>query len=169
MNEIDRQKQIEMDSFRNGILRYCQSREYAQASDSKPVRNLVAEALQPLAQAILQVQLDLKAPGSQKLPNYGLLLLSLNHEVLALITLCTLFNSISQSESDDGMAPALVSVSIEIGRRCLRERRSDCHQKREVDVARELRSRNRSGHASRRAEELAELLDDEEEWEKGYR
>src|ERR1051326_9266162 len=121
MNDIDRQKQIETDSVRNGILRYCQSREYAQASDSKPVRHLVAEALQPLAQAILEVQLDLKAPGSQKLPKYGILLLSLNHEVQALITLCTLFNSISQSEFDDGVAPDLVSAAIEIGRRCLQE------------------------------------------------
>jgi DNA-directed RNA polymerase len=169
MNEIDRQKQLETDSLRNGVLRYCQSREYAQASDSKPVRNLVAEALKPLAQAILQLQLALKAPGSQKLPKSGILLLSLNHEVLALITLCTLFNSISQSEFDDGVAPALVSASNEIGRRCLRERRSDCHQKREVDIARELRPRNRGRDAGRRAEEMAELLDDEEEWEKSYR
>jgi hypothetical protein len=106
MNEIDRQKQLETDSLRNGVLRYCQSREYAHASDSRPVRNLVAEALQPLAPAILQVQLALKAPGSQKLPKYGILLLSLDHEVLALITLCTLFNSISQSEFEDGVAPA---------------------------------------------------------------
>jgi DNA-directed RNA polymerase len=169
MNEIERQKQLETDSLRNGVLRYCQSREYAQASDSKPVRNLVAEALQPLAQAILQEQFALKAPGSQKLPKYGLLLLSLNNEVLALITLCTLFNSISQSEFDDGVAPSLLSASNEIGRRCLRERRSDCHQKREVDLARELRSRSRGRDAGRRAEELAELLDDEEEWEKGHR
>ncbi len=97
MNGIDQQKRLETDSLQNGVLRYCQSREYVQASDSKPVRNLAAEALKPLAQAILQVQLALKAPGSQKLPKYGILLLSLNHEVLALITLCTLFNSISQS------------------------------------------------------------------------
>jgi hypothetical protein len=73
MNDIDRQKQLESDSLRNGVLRYCQSPEYAHASDSKPVRNLMAEALQPLTQAILQVQLALKAPGSQKLPKYGIL------------------------------------------------------------------------------------------------
>jgi hypothetical protein len=35
------------------FLRYCRSREYAQATDSKPVRNLAAEALKPLAEAIL--------------------------------------------------------------------------------------------------------------------
>src|SRR5689334_20368698 len=114
MNDIDRQKQLETDSLQNGILRYCQSREYAQVSDSKPVRNLVADALKPLAEAILQVQLALKAPGSQKLPRYGTPLLSINREVLALITLGTLFNIISQSEFNDGVAPALASVAYEI-------------------------------------------------------
>src|SRR5215470_7825498 len=116
MNEIDRQKQLETDSLRNGVLRYCESREYAKSTGSKPVRNLMADALKPLAEAILQAQLALKAPGSQKLPKYGIPLLSLNHEVLALITLGVLFNSISQSEFDDGVAPALVSASNEIGR-----------------------------------------------------
>jgi DNA-directed RNA polymerase len=169
MNEIDRQKQLETDSLQNGVLRFCESREYAKASDSKPVRNLMADALKPLAEAILQAQLALKAPGSQKLPRNGIPLLSIHHEKLALITLGVLFNSISQSEFDDGVPPTLVSASNEIGRRCLQERRSDCHQKREVDIAKELRPRNRSGHASRRAEEMAELLDDDEEWEKSYR
>jgi hypothetical protein len=100
----------------------------------------MAEALKPLAEAILQAQLALKDPGSQKLPGYGIPLLSIHHEKLALITLGVLFNSISQSEFDDGVAPALVSASNEIGRRCLQERRSDCHQKREVDIAKELPS-----------------------------
>src|ERR1700740_3226204 len=78
MNEIDRQKQLETDSLQNGVLRFCESREYAKASDSKPVRNLMADALKPLAEAILQAQLALKAPGSQKLPRYGIPLLSIH-------------------------------------------------------------------------------------------
>src|SRR5207249_7215548 len=45
----------------------------------------------------------------------------------------------------------------------------DCYQKREVDIARELRSRNRNRNAGRRAEELARELDDDEEWAKSYR
>ena len=98
MNEIDRQKQLETNSLQTGVLRYCQSREYALASDSKPVRNLVADALKPLGEAILQEQLALKAPGSPKLPGYGMPLLSIDHEKLALITLGVLFNSISQSQ-----------------------------------------------------------------------
>jgi len=151
MTDIDRQKKLETDSLQEGILRYCQSREYAQATDSKPVRNLMADSLEPLAEAILQEQLALKAPGSQKLPRYGTPLLSINHKKLALITLGVLFNSISQSEFDDGVAPALTSVSYEIGQRCRRERIFDCYQKREVDTAKELRSRNRNRNAGRRA------------------
>ena len=169
MTEIDRQKKLETDSLQDGILRYCQNREYAQATDSKPVRNLVADALKPLAQAILQEQLALKAPGSQKLPRYGTPLLSINHEKLALITLGVLCNSISQSEFDDGVPPTVTSVAYEIGQRCRRERIFDCHQKREVDIARELCSRNRNRNAGRRAEDLARELDDDEDWAKNYR
>jgi len=54
MNEIDRQTKFEADALQDGIVRYCQTREYALATDSKPVRDLVADALKPLAQAILQ-------------------------------------------------------------------------------------------------------------------
>src|SRR5881296_2176458 len=54
MTEIDRQAKLETDAVRDGILRYCQSREYAQATDSKPVRNLVADSIKPLADAILR-------------------------------------------------------------------------------------------------------------------
>src|SRR5881409_2544417 len=63
MNDIDRQKKLETDAVRDGILRYCHSREYAQTTDSKPVRNLVAAALKPLAEAILAEQLALKSSG----------------------------------------------------------------------------------------------------------
>ena len=136
MNDIDRQKQIETDSLRDRILLYCRSRDYSPASDSKNVKNLLAVVLKPVADAILAEQLALKSPGRRRLPRYAMLLLSLNHEVLALITLCTLFNSIGHSEFEDGVAPSLVSAANEIGRRCLQERRSDCHQKREVDIAR---------------------------------
>ena len=169
MTEIERQTKLETDSVRDGILRYCQSREYAQATDSKPVRNLVADCLKPLADAILAEQLALNSSGHRRLPRYATPLLSISPDKLALITLGTLFNSISQSEFDDGVAPALTSVSYEIGQRCRRERIFDCYQKREVDIARELRSRNRNRNAGRRAEELARELDDDEEWAKSYR
>ena len=169
MTEIERQKKLETDALQEGILRYCQSREFAQATDSKPVRNLVAEALKPLAEAILQEQLALKAPGSQKLPRYGTPLLSINHEKLALITLGMLFNSITQAEFEDGAPPALTSVSYDIGQRCRLERIFDCRRKREVDIAQGLRSRNRGRDAGRRAEKLAREVDDPEEWAKSYR
>src|SRR6476620_206555 len=111
MNEIERQKKFEADALQDGILRYCQSREYAMATDSRPVRGLVASSLQPLAEAILQEQLALKVPGSQKLPRYGTPLLSINHEKLALITLGTLLNSISESEFEEAIAPAVTAVA----------------------------------------------------------
>ena len=76
MTETERQTKLEADALEDGILRYCRSREYAQAADSKPVRNLLADA-------ILAEQLGLKAPGSQKLPRYGTPLLSINYEKLA--------------------------------------------------------------------------------------
>jgi hypothetical protein len=72
-----------------------------------------------------------------------------------LITLGTLFNCISQSEFDDGVAPSVTSAAYQIGQRCRKERIFDCYRKREVDIARELRSRNRNRNAGRRAEELA--------------
>src|SRR6185295_15344982 len=128
-----------------------QSREYAVATDSKPVRNVVAKSLKPLAEAILLEQLALKAPGSQKLPRYGTPLLSIHHEKLALITLGILLNTISQSEFDDGAAPAVTSVAYEIGQRCRLERIFDCFRHRQVDIAEELRSRNRNRNAGRRA------------------
>ena len=122
MNEIERQIKFEADALQDGILRYCQTRDYALATDSKPVRDLVADALKPLAQAILQEQLALKTPGSQKLPRYGIPLLSISHEKLGLITLGTLLNTISQSEFENGVAPAATSVAYEIGQRCRLEK-----------------------------------------------
>jgi len=169
MNEIDRQTKFEADALQDGIVRYCQTREYALATDSKPVRDLVADALKPLAQAILQEQLALKAPGSQKLPRYGTPLLSISHEKLGLITLGTLVNTISQSEFENGVAPAATSVAYEIGQRCRLDRIFDCFRKREVDIAQELRSRNRSRNAGRRAEDLARQLEDDDDWAKSYR
>jgi Autographiviridae RNA polymerase len=169
MNEIERQTKLETDALQDGILRYCQSREYARATDSKPVRSLVADSLKPLADAILQEQLALKTPGSQKLPRYGTPLISIDHEKLALITLGTLLNTISHSEFEEGLSPAATAVAYEIGQRCRLERIFDCFRERQVDIAQELRSRNRSGHANRRAEKLARELDDDDEWAKNYR
>src|SRR5437773_3823571 len=122
MTEIDRQTKLEVDAIQDGIRRYCQSREYAQATDSKPVRNLAADSLKPLADAILAEQLVLKSSGHRRLPRYGTPLLSIHHEKLALITLGTLLNAISQSEFDEGTAPAVTSVAYEVGQRCRLER-----------------------------------------------
>jgi DNA-directed RNA polymerase len=169
MTEIERQTQLEADARQDGILRFCRNREFTVATDSKPIRDLVAEALKPFAEAILQEQVALKAPGSQKLPRYGTPLLSIDNEKLALITLCTLFNAITQSEFEDGVAPAVTNVAYDIGQYCRHERLCDCFRKREVDIAKELGARNRSRHAIRRAEELAQQLDDDEEWAKSYR
>src|SRR5690242_18535119 len=98
MTEIERQKRREVDAVQDGILRYCRNREYAVATDSKPVRILIGEAIQLLAAAILQEQVALKSPGRRRLPRYATPLLSVNHEKQALITLCILLNSIRHSE-----------------------------------------------------------------------
>ena len=53
VKDIHRQVKLEADAIHDGILRYSQSREYQLATDSKPVGDLVANALKPLADAIL--------------------------------------------------------------------------------------------------------------------
>jgi len=54
MTEIERQTKLETDANQEGVLRYCRSRDYAVATDSKPVRNVLGKSLKPLADAILQ-------------------------------------------------------------------------------------------------------------------
>src|SRR5262249_4368935 len=77
---------------------------------------------------------------------------------------------ISQSEFEDGVAPAVTAVAREIGHRCRLERVFDCFRNRQVDIPHELRSRNRSRDAGRRAAELARQLDDDDDdWATGFR
>ena len=99
---------LEADAVHDGLLRYAQSREYQLATDSKPVRDLLGDALKPLADAILAQQLELKTSQRQKLPKYGVPLLSISHEKLALITLGTLLNAITRSEFTEGHRLALL-------------------------------------------------------------
>src|SRR5215469_2340823 len=118
MNDIERQLKLEADAVHDGFGRYSQNREYALATGSKPGRDLVANSLNPLAEAILAEQNDLKSSAErQKLPKYGLPLLSIHHEKLALITIGTLLNRISVSEFQDGLSPAVTAVAREIGNR----------------------------------------------------
>jgi DNA-directed RNA polymerase len=125
--------------------------------------------LKPLADAILAEQTELKTSERPKLPRYGTPLLSINHEKLALITLGTLLNAISRSEIDEGLEPRITAVAYEIGQRCRLERIFDRLRRREVKVAQELLSRNRSRDARRRAEELARKVDDDDDWAKHFR
>jgi Autographiviridae RNA polymerase len=169
MNDIERQIKIEADAIHDAKLHYAKSRKFQSATDSRPVRDLMMECLNTLSDAILAEQVFLKSVQSQKLPKYATALLSVGHEQQTLITLGTLFNAISRSEYEDGLAPAVTTVAYEIGQRCRIERFHDCFRHREVDLASELFSRNRSRHAWRRAEELARKSDDEEDWAKNYR
>src|SRR4051812_12967187 len=100
MDNIERQRQIESDSVRDGCVRWCQATEYQQAADTKPYRNLIGISWRSLADAIRSEQDRLKAPKQAKLPAYGLPLLSVGHEQMALITIGTLFNLIARSEFD---------------------------------------------------------------------
>jgi hypothetical protein len=52
MDKIDRQRQIESDSVRDGCVRWCQNTEYLEAADTKPYRNLVGISWRSLANAI---------------------------------------------------------------------------------------------------------------------
>src|SRR5437868_12478603 len=98
MDKIERQRQIESDSVRDGCVRWCQNVDYQQATDTKPYRNLIGISLRSLADAIHAEQESLKTSTKAKLPAYALALLSLGHEETALITLGTLFNMITRSE-----------------------------------------------------------------------
>ena len=51
---------------------------------------------------------------------------------------------ITKSQVQDGVPPAVTIVAAEIAHSCCIERMFDCLEKREVDLARELLSRNRS-------------------------
>ena len=159
--DLERQKKIEADAVQNGIARLIQTLAYRNATDSKPVRDLMAIAWESLVEAILKEQLALKSSERQKLPKYGAALLCLTAEKLALITLGILLNVISRSERDDDSPPSVTSVSEQIGERCHLERMYDLDQKRAVDLARELLSRNRNRNAGRRAEDSARKFDKE--------
>jgi DNA-directed RNA polymerase len=163
-----RQRQIEQDSVRDGCVRWCQNTDYMEATDTKPYRKLVGMALISLAAAIRAEQNSLKT-SKKTLPAWGLPLLSLGHEQLALITLGTLFNMIARSEFETCLPPGITSVAYEIGQRCRIERLADLANHREVNVAQVLLSRNRNRNAAKRAAEMAKLVDDEEDWANKFR
>src|SRR2546425_1563073 len=168
MSKVERQRQIESDSVRDGCVRWAQNIEYQQATDTKPYRNLIGIAWRLLADAIRAEQEMLKT-SKAKLPAWGLALLSLGHEQLALITLGTLFNMIARSEFDTCLPPRITPVAYEIGQRCRIERLADLANHREVNVAEVLLSRNRNRNAAKRAAKLAALVDDEEDWANNFR
>jgi DNA-directed RNA polymerase len=168
MDNIERQRQIESDSVRDGCVRWCQNTEYLEATDTKPYRNLIGISLRSLADAIRSEQDSLKT-SKKTLPAWGLALLSIGHEQMALITLGALFNMIARSEFDTCLPPRITPVAYEIGQRCRIERLADLANHREVDVAAILLPRNRSRHAARRAADLAALVDDEDDWANHFR
>jgi hypothetical protein len=85
MNNIERQRQIESDSVRDGCIRWAQNTEYLEAADTRPYRNLIGVSWNSLADAILVAQDSLKTSKKAKLPAWGLQLLSTGHEQMALI------------------------------------------------------------------------------------
>jgi len=69
MDKIERQRQIESDSVRDGCVRWCQNTEY-QATDTKPYRNLIRISWRSLADAIRAAQDILRTSQKAKLPAY---------------------------------------------------------------------------------------------------
>jgi len=124
MDKIERQRQIESDSVRDGCVRWCQNTEYLEAADTRPYRNLIGISLRSLADAIRAEQ-DILKTSKKTLPAWGLPLLSLGHEQLALITLGTLFNMIARSEFETCLPPRITPVAHEIGQLCRIERLAD--------------------------------------------
>ena len=143
MRKIERQRQIETDSVRAGCERWCQNTEYLEAADTKPYRKLIGISLRSLADEIRAEQ-DILKTSKKALPPWGLALLSLGHEQMALITIGTLFNMIGRSEFETCLPPRITPVAHEIGQLCRIERFADLAKDRAVDVAELLLPRNRT-------------------------
>jgi DNA-directed RNA polymerase len=168
MSKMERQRQIESDSVRDGCVRWCQNTEYLEAADTKPYRKLIGISLRSLADAIRAEQ-DILKTSKKTLPAWGLPLLFLGHEQMALITIGTLFNMIARSEFDTCLPPRITPVAHEIGQLCRIERLADLAKHRAVDVAEILLPRNRNRNAAKRAAEWAALVDDENDWANNFR
>ncbi|PYR96159.1 MAG: hypothetical protein DMG16_28625, partial [Acidobacteria bacterium] len=147
---------------------WAQNTEYLEAADTKPYRNLIGISWRSLADAIRAEQ-DILKTSKTKLPAYGLPLLSIGHEQLALITLGTLFNMIARSEFETCLPPGITPVAYEIGQRCRIQRLADLANDREVNVAEILLCRNRTRNAAKRAADLAAVVDDEDDWANNFR
>src|SRR5436853_4125694 len=105
MNDIERQIAFEADAVQNGRIRHIESTRHEPATGRLPGKTLLGGSLDSLADAILELQRALKTSQLQKLPAYGLLLLSLDQEKFALITLGLLVNAIITSEFKNGSMP----------------------------------------------------------------
>jgi DNA-directed RNA polymerase len=153
---------------RDGCVRWCQNTEYLEAADTKPYRKLIGISLRSLAGAIRAEQ-DILKTSKKTLPAWGLPLLFLGHEQMALITIGTLFNMIARSEFETCLPPRITPVAHEIGQLCRIERLADVAKHRAVDVAELLLPRNRNRNAAKRAAEWAALVDDENDWANNFR
>ena len=120
--------------MRDGCVRWCQNTEYLEAADTKPFRKLTGISLRSLADAIRAEQ-DILKTSKKTLPAWGLPLLFLGHEPMALITIGTLFNMIARSEFETCLPPRITPVAHEIGQLCRIERLADLAKHRAVDVA----------------------------------
>src|SRR5712671_2244767 len=130
---------------------------YLEAADTKPFRKLTGISLRSLADAIRAEQ-DILKTSKKTLPAWGLPLLFLGHEQMALITIGTLFNMIARSEFETCLPPRITPVAYEIGQRCRIERLIDLANHRQVNVAEILLSRNRTRSAAKRAADMAALV-----------
>src|SRR5947209_12681059 len=105
--DIELQKKLEADAVHDGLLRYAKSYEYHSATDSKPVRDLLAHCLNPLVDVIRAEQHQLKTSQGQKLEKYVIPIASVHAEPVALITLGIMFNVISRAEFNEGRPPGV--------------------------------------------------------------
>ena len=168
MNKVERQMKLETDAVVDGIARYYDQVK-REPTHYGPGVDLLARAIEPMADAIRVEQENIRdraGPGRPR--NYAFILLSLEPEKLAVITIQGLFDLIA-TRGVTGSPVTVTEACVQIGRRCALERYFDKLLRREQKLFRLLVNRNKNKWvATKRALERSGLVDTVD-WHDGNR
>ncbi len=170
MDQVEKQRRLEADAIHEGVLRYRQLLRTEPPSRLRSGLDLIRSTLPPLVEAIKAEQEALcDSRRRPKLPRYGLPLLSVEPEKLALITVQAILDLVVISGAKESL-PSVTHTALLIGQLCRRERWFDLQHGRARHLFGLLVSRNRNPWMARaRAQTLARKLDSVDYWERGHR